>query len=102
MGCAPCLYATSRLSFLVFYPDGMPSYVLVQELPTTAQLDAVMEAIIQAGFQDVVATYGPTPHPVSGTGLTVVLNHPDPERMVQARKCWVDELARLGFHATMA
>lgn len=84
------------------YPDQVPHYILVQEVPTTEQLEAIVEAVIQAGFQDVVATYGPTPHPVSGTGLTVVLNHADPERIAWARKCWVNELTRLNFHVTLA
>lgn len=80
----------------------MPHSILVQEVPTAEQLEAIVEAVIQAGFPDVTATCGPTPHPVSDTGLTVMLNHADPERIAYARKCWVDKLTRLGFHVTLA
>ena len=50
----------------------MPGYVVVQEVPTADQLEAIVLTVFQAGLHNVIATYGPTPHPVSGTGLTIV------------------------------
>ena len=76
--------------------------MVVQEVPTADQLEAIVLTVFQAGLHNVIATYGPTPHPVSRIGLTIVLNHPDRDRIAKARTFWVDQLAGQRYTSSLA